>query len=102
MFAIRLWEASERDKSRDANARAAAGAFLAGLKTKNDEKRVKTAKDLFKFVAGELKDEAPEYMQEFISFLDTKSDQSAVHECIYSPDLDEKKAGIFLIGMLRK
>lgn len=29
----------------------------------------------FRFVAGELKDEAPEYMQEFISFLDTKSDQ---------------------------
>ncbi|EPB75677.1 rapamycin binding domain protein [Ancylostoma ceylanicum] len=91
---------SERDRSRDANARAAAGAFLAGLKTKNDEKRVKTAKELFKFVAGELKDEAPEYMQEFISFLDTKSDQSAVHECIYSPDLDEKKAGIFLIVCL--
>ncbi|RCN32187.1 hypothetical protein ANCCAN_22014 [Ancylostoma caninum] len=90
----------ERDRSRDANARAAAGAFLAGLKTKNDEKRVKTAKELFKFVAGELKDEAPEYMQEFISFLDTKSDQSAVHECIYSPDLDEKKAGIFLIVCL--
>ncbi|PIO59377.1 hypothetical protein TELCIR_19162, partial [Teladorsagia circumcincta] len=93
-------ETSERDKSRDANARAAAGTFLAGLKTKNDEKRIKTAKDLFKFVAGELKDEAPEYMQEFISFLDTKSDQSAVHECIYSPDLDEKKAGIFLIVCL--
>ncbi|KAK6017954.1 hypothetical protein OSTOST_16514 [Ostertagia ostertagi] len=93
-------DASERDKSRDANARAVAGTFLAGLKTKNDEKRIKTAKDLFKFVAGELKDEAPEYMQEFISFLDTKSDQSAVHECIYSPDLDEKKAGIFLIVCL--
>uniref|UniRef100_A0A1I7WNC0 Cnd1 domain-containing protein n=1 Tax=Heterorhabditis bacteriophora TaxID=37862 RepID=A0A1I7WNC0_HETBA len=37
------------DKSRDANARAAAGAFLAGLKQKNEEKRVKTAKELFKF-----------------------------------------------------
>ncbi|KJH44456.1 HEAT repeat protein [Dictyocaulus viviparus] len=91
-------ESFERDKSRDANARAAAGAFLAGLKTKNDDKRIKTAKELFKFVAGELKDEAPEYMQEFISFLDTKSDQSAVHECIFSPDLDEKKGGIFLIA----
>uniref|UniRef100_A0A0K0DNK7 Non-specific serine/threonine protein kinase n=1 Tax=Angiostrongylus cantonensis TaxID=6313 RepID=A0A0K0DNK7_ANGCA len=55
------------------------------------------AEDLWEFVAGELKDEAPEYMQEFISFLDTKSEQSAVHECIYSPDLDEKKGGIFLI-----
>ncbi|CAJ0593781.1 unnamed protein product [Cylicocyclus nassatus] len=91
---------SEKDRARDANARAAAGAFLVGLKTKNEEKRVKTAKELFKFVAGELKDEAPEYMQEFISFLDTKSEQSAVHECIYSPDLDEKKAGIFLIVCL--
>ncbi|KAJ1361790.1 hypothetical protein KIN20_021134 [Parelaphostrongylus tenuis] len=93
-------DVTERDRSRDANARAAAGTFLAGLKAKNDEKRIKTAKELFKFVAGELKDEAPEYMQEFISFLDTKSEQSAVHECIYSPDLDEKKGGIFLIVCL--
>ncbi|VDM74860.1 unnamed protein product, partial [Strongylus vulgaris] len=55
---------SEKDRARDANARAAAGAFLVGLKTKNDEKRVKTAKELF------------------------------------NPDLDEKKAGIFLIVCL--
>ncbi|MFH4977941.1 hypothetical protein AB6A40_004650 [Gnathostoma spinigerum] len=75
--------------------------FIARLKKKNsDENRIKVAHQLHKYINGELRDNSPAFINEFIATFDARADQSTICDLISSNDNDEKKAGIFMIVCL--
>lgn len=67
--------------------------FIAGLKNRNEETRIKTANDLHRFVSTELR-EMP--FEEHTAFMDKFYHQ--IFELVSSSDLNEKKGGILAIG----
>uniref|UniRef100_F1KPT5 Serine/threonine-protein kinase TOR n=1 Tax=Ascaris suum TaxID=6253 RepID=F1KPT5_ASCSU len=78
-----------------------ASEYLAKLRKKgNDEGRIRVARQLYDFINSDLRDNSPQYVNEFIATFDAKVDQSAIYELISSSDNDEKKAGILLIVCL--
>ncbi|XP_071144772.1 serine/threonine-protein kinase mTOR-like isoform X1 [Mytilus edulis] len=69
--------------------------FIAGLKNRNEETRIKTANDLHRFVSTELR-EMP--FEEHTAFMDKFYHQ--IFELVSSSDLNEKKGGILAIVSL--
>lgn len=68
--------------------------FINGLKSKNDEVRLRTANDLYHFVSTELR----ELLAADVTwFLDTLNHH--VFEMVSSSDMNEKKGGILGIGV---
>ncbi|CAI4230041.1 unnamed protein product [Auanema sp. JU1783] len=87
----------ERDHT---SARSEAAQFLTDLSKPSERER--TANELYRYVTVSLRNEEPQFVEEFIAFLDNKNDhaQSVIHESIYSDDLDRRKVGIYLIVCL--
>ncbi|XP_065216693.1 serine/threonine-protein kinase mTOR isoform X2 [Planococcus citri] len=69
--------------------------FTNGLKSKNAEFRMKTARDLYHFVRTELREMSPE---ELAAFLDDFN--HIIFEMVSSNDVNEKKGGILAIVCL--
>ncbi|CAJ0573038.1 unnamed protein product, partial [Mesorhabditis spiculigera] len=86
---------------RDATARSLANSFLSGLKRKSDEKRIKAARELYRFIQNELKDEGNHYVNEFFHAFDASSkdkEKNELQDCLReSSEIEEKRAGIFII-----
>ncbi|CAB3408784.1 unnamed protein product [Caenorhabditis bovis] len=61
--------------------------------------QVAAARELSRYVNGDLKDENPKFIEHFLSTLDGKSD-SALYNAVKSNSIDQKKCGIFLIVCL--
>ncbi|CAL4096084.1 unnamed protein product, partial [Meganyctiphanes norvegica] len=69
--------------------------FVEGLKSRSEEKRVKAAMDLQRYVTTELREQS---LDEFLSFLDEFNHH--IFEMISSNDINEKKGGIYAIMSL--
>ena len=67
--------------------------FVSGLKSRNEETRIKTANELLHFVSTELR-EMP--VEEHTQFMDQFNHH--IFEMVSSSDLSEKKGGILAIG----
>lgn len=69
--------------------------FVAGLKSRNVDIQIKTARELYHFAKTELR-EVPQ--EELTQFLDEFNHQ--IFEMVSSNDVHEKKGGVLAIGML--
>jgi len=67
--------------------------FVAGLKSRNEETRSATARDLKQYVSTELKEVLPD---DVTTFMDEFNHQ--ILEMVSSQDISEKKGGILAIG----
>lgn len=67
--------------------------FVAGLKSRSPEKRIKTAQELMLYVKSELREATPD---EIDSFLDEFNHH--IFEMVSGSDVNEKKGGILAIG----
>ena len=67
--------------------------FVSGLKSRQEETRIKTANELLHFVSTELR-EMP--VEEHTQFMDQFNHH--IFEMVSSSDLSEKKGGILAIG----
>lgn len=68
--------------------------FIAGLKSRSEEVRLRTANDLYHFVSTELR-ELP--AAEITLFLDDFNHH--VFEMVSSSDMNDRKGGILTIGL---
>lgn len=71
------------------------GAFVAGLKSRNVDVQIKTARELYHFAKTVLR-EVPQ--EELTQFLDEFNHQ--IFEMVSSNDVHEKKGGVLAIGKL--
>ena len=67
--------------------------FVAGLRSRNEETRLKTANDLHHYVSTELREMPAE---EHTHFMDQFNHH--IFEMVSSSDLNERKGGILAIG----
>ena len=67
--------------------------FVSGLKSRNEETRTKTAKNLQHYVTTELREMSQD---ERTSFMDELNHH--IFELVSSQDVNEKKGGIMAIG----
>lgn len=72
---------------------AAMAQFVSGLKSRNEETRIKTANELHHFVSTELREMPAE---EHTYFMDQFNHH--IFEMVSSSDLSERKGGILAIG----
>lgn len=68
--------------------------FVAGLKSRNVDLQIKTARELYHYAKTELR-EVPQ--EELTQFLDEFNHQ--IFEMVSSNDVHEKKGGVLAIGM---
>lgn len=68
--------------------------FVAGLKSRNVEIQIRTARELYHYAKTELR-EVP--LEELTQFLDEFNHQ--IFEMVSSNDVHEKKGGVLAIGM---
>lgn len=68
--------------------------FVAGLKSRNVDVQIKTARELYHYAKTELR-EVPQ--EELTQFLDEFNHQ--IFEMVSSNDVHEKKGGVLAIGM---
>jgi FKBP12-rapamycin complex-associated protein len=71
--------------------------YVSGLKSRNDEARSKTARDLNHYVTTELREVS---MDDLTTFMDEFNHQ--IFEMVSSSDVNEKKGGILAIGQFRR
>jgi FKBP12-rapamycin complex-associated protein len=71
--------------------------FVSGLKSRNEETRIRTAHELHHFVSTELR-EMP--VDEHTHFMDQFNHH--IFEMVSSSDLSERKGGILAIGNVQK
>ena len=69
--------------------------FISGLKSRNEETRTKTARNLQHYVTTELREVSAD---ERTSFMDELNHH--IFELVSSPDGNEKKGGILAIGKI--
>lgn len=70
--------------------------FVAGLKSRNVDVQIRTARELYHFSKTELR-EVPQ--EELTQFLDEFNHQ--IFEMVSSNDVHEKKGGVLAIGMFQ-
>lgn len=67
--------------------------FISGLKSKNEDIRLKTTKDLHHYIATELREMS---IEEVTKFLDDFNHH--IFDMVSSSDMNDKKGGILAIG----
>lgn len=67
--------------------------LIAGLKSKNEETRMKAANDLHHFVSTELREMPTDVVSNFVEEITLN-----VFEMVTNGDINEKKGGILAIG----
>lgn len=70
--------------------------FVSGLKSKNEDVRLKTAKELHRYIATELREMSQE---DSTKFLDDFNHH--IFDMVSSSDINDKKGGILAIGKHR-
>ncbi|CAI5438057.1 unnamed protein product [Caenorhabditis angaria] len=94
---------SDRKHGGTESARSLAQVYRNKLIESKDQLQVAAARELFRYVNGDLKDEPPEFIESFLSTLDGRTEagaQSAVYNATKSASIEQKKAGIFMIVCL--
>ena len=99
VFQIIHWEdvnisISEVNKLATMSSQIAMAQFVSGLKSRNEDTRIKNANDLYHFVSTELR-EMP--LDEHTQFMDQFNHH--IFEMVSSSDLSDRKGGILAIGM---
>lgn len=67
--------------------------FVSNLKSKNEQTRIRAAKDLYLYVKNDLRDATPEQVTVFLEEFNHH-----IFQMVSSNDINEKKGGILAIG----
>lgn len=67
--------------------------FVSNLKSRNEQTRIRAAKDLYLYVKNDLRDATPEQVTVFLEEFNHH-----IFEMVSSSDINEKKGGILAIG----
>lgn len=84
-------------------ARALASQYRSRITENKEANQRQAARELSRYVRSELKDEPNTFSEAFLNAIDGRTDgasQSAVYNCVKSGNVDQKKAGIYLIVCL--
>lgn len=67
--------------------------FVSNLKSRNEQTRIRAAKDLYLYVKNDLRDATPDQVTVFLEEFNHH-----IFEMVSSSDINEKKGGILAIG----
>lgn len=84
-------------------ARALASQYRSRVTENKDANQRQAARELSRYVRNELKDEPNAFSEAFLNAIDGRTEgasQNAVYNCVKSTNVDQKKAGIYLIVCL--